>query len=48
MMEYHSMFCLKDAKLQVDPRSQGHTVSKVIVVSKDPTYVAASNVTDKT
>ena len=44
------MFCLKDAKLQVDPRSQGHTVlkSKVVVVSKDPTYVATSNVTDKT
>ena len=37
-MDYRSLFCLRDAKLQVGCRSQGQTVSKsrVIKVCRSP------------
>ena len=37
-MDYRSLFCLQDAKLQVGPRSQGQTVSKskVVKVCRSP------------
>ena len=37
-MDYRSLFCLKDAKLQVGRRSQGQTVSnsKVVKVCRSP------------
>ena len=37
-MKHHSLFCLKDAELQVGCRSQGQTVSKsrVIKVCRSP------------
>ena len=37
-MDYRSLFCLQDAKLQVGHRSQGHTgaKSKVVKVCRSP------------
>ena len=37
-MDYRSLFCLQDAKLQVDRRSQGQIVSKskVVKVCRSP------------
>ena len=37
-MDYHSLFCLKDVKLQVGHRLQGQTVSKskVVKVCRSP------------